>query len=210
MSYVKIVIVEDDPDIRGFMEKAFANVPDIHCTGSFESAEDFLKDFARINADVVLMDITLLGMNGIQCVREAKPRNPAIQYLMCTSHNDAERTFDSLKAGATGYILKTSTPAEICDAIRDIHRGGSPMSSEIARMVVSSFPNQHQDNDLLASFTSREQEILHALAKGYSYQQIADKLFISIETVRTYLRNIYTKLQVHSKVEALNKVFPRG
>jgi DNA-binding NarL/FixJ family response regulator len=210
MSYIKIVIVEDDAELRAFVQLAFRHVADIVCTGAFESAEHFLRELDRVNADVVLMDITLLGMNGIQCVREAKPRKPALQYLMCTSHNDAERTFDALKAGATGYILKTSTPDEIAQAIRDIYRGGSPMSPEIARMVVASFGQQHQPADLMAQFTSREQEILHALAKGYSYQEIADKLFISIETVRTYLRKIYQTLQVHSKVEALNKVFPRG
>ena len=210
MSYIKVVIVEDDPDIREFMTEIMEDIDDIVCTGTYESGEDFLKDFRKVNADVVLMDITLLGMNGIQCVRQAKPMNPEIQYLMCTSHNDAERTFDSLRAGATGYILKTSSPDEVHGAIRDIKRGGSPMSSEIARMVVTSFPNKSQQDEVLAQFTSREQEILHALAKGYSYKEIAANLFISVETVRTYLRNIYSKLQVHSKVEALNKVFPRN
>lgn len=210
MSYIKIVIVEDDTELREFMQLVFQRIEDIHCTGAFESAELFLRDLNKINADVVLMDITLHGMTGIQCVREAKPRNPSLQYLMCTSHNDAERTFDALKAGATGYILKTSSPDEICQAIRDIHHGGSPMSPEIARMVVSTFTRQVQPADLLSQFTTREQEILHDLAKGYSYQEIADKNFISIETVRTYLRKIYTALQVHSKVEALNKVFPRS
>jgi len=210
MGYIKIVIVEDDAELREFMQMAFKIVEDVVCTGTYESAEDYLKDLDKVNADVVLMDITLLGMNGIQCVREAKPRRPELQYLMCTSHSDAERTFDALKAGATGYILKTSKPDEICTAIRDIHNGGSPMSPEIARMVVQSFPNKNQRDDLLTEFTSREQEILHALAKGYSYQQIAENLHISIETVRTYLRKIYSTLQVHSKIEALNKVFPKG
>ena len=129
---------------------------------------------------------------------------------MCTSHNDAERTFDSLCAGATGYVLKNSTPEQIFNAIKDIHNGGSPMSAEIARIVVNSFPNKKQNNQLLEAFTTREQEVLHALAKGYSYKEIADKLFISIETVRTYLRKIYETLQVHSKVEALNKIFPKN
>lgn len=210
MSYIKIVIVEDDPELREFMQLVFKRVDDIHCTGAYESAESFLQDLDKINADVVLMDITMHGMSGIQCVREAKSRQSSIQYLMCTSHNDAERTFDALRAGATGYILKTSSTDEICQAIRDVHRGGSPMSPEIARMVVRTFNQQNQPTDLLSQFTTREQEILHDLAKGYSYQEIADKNFISIETVRTYLRKIYTTLQVHSKVEALNKVFPRA
>jgi DNA-binding NarL/FixJ family response regulator len=209
MDYIKIAIVEDDAELREFMQVVFRRVPDLNCTAAYESAELFLKDLDKVNADVILMDISLHGMTGIQCIREAKPRRPALQYLMCTSHNDTEHTFDALRAGATGYILKTSSPDEICQAIRDIQKGGSPMTPEIARLVVATFTPQHQPADLLSQFTTREQEILHALAKGYSYQEIADKNFISIETVRTYLRKIYTVLQVHSKVEALNKVFPR-
>lgn len=209
MGKIRVTLVEDDAEIRTAMMEILQESADFICTRAYERAEDFIKNFQHLMTDVVLMDISLPGMNGIQCVREVKPKNPEIQYLMCTSHNDAERTFDSLCAGATGYILKSSTPDQIFSAIREIHQGGSPMSSEIARLVVSSFPNRRQDHNLLDSFTSREQEILHALAKGHSYKEIADRLFISIETVRTYLRKIYDKLQVHSKVEALNKVFPK-
>jgi DNA-binding NarL/FixJ family response regulator len=209
MGKIRVTLVEDDAEIRTAMMEILQDSADFICTRAYERAEDFIKNFQHLMTDVVLMDISLPGMNGIQCVREVKPKNPEIQYLMCTSHNDAERTFDSLCAGATGYILKSSTPDQIFSAIREIHQGGSPMSSEIARLVVSSFPNRRQDHNLLDSFTSREQEILHALAKGHSYKEIADRLFISIETVRTYLRKIYDKLQVHSKVEALNKVFPK-
>lgn len=209
MGKIRVALVEDDDEIRNAMTDILQTTEDLICVRSFERAEDFAKNFQHLMTDVVLMDITLPGMSGIQCVREHKPKNEAIQYLMCTSHNDAERTFDSLCAGATGYILKTSTPEQIFNAIREIHRGGSPMSSEIARLVVTSFPNRNQNHNLLETFTTREQEILHALAKGHSYKEIADKLFISIETVRTYLRKIYEKLQVHSKVEALNLVFPK-
>ncbi|MBK8954188.1 MAG: response regulator transcription factor [Saprospiraceae bacterium] len=209
MQKIRIALVEDDPDIRSSMVELISLADDLICNKQFERAEDFSKAFPDMMVDVVLMDITLPGMSGIQCVRECKPKRPDIQFLMCTSHNDAERTFDSLCAGATGYILKNSSPEQVFQAIRDIYNGGSPMSSEIARMVVSSFPNKKTDHVLLDSFTTREQEILHALAKGLSYKEIADQLFISIETVRTYLRKIYEKLQVHSKVEALNKVFPK-
>ncbi|MBK6545697.1 MAG: response regulator transcription factor [Saprospiraceae bacterium] len=209
MNIIRVVIVEDDTVIRSSMQELLSFVEDLHCIGVYEKAEEFMRNFKDIKPDVVLMDITLPGMNGIQCVRETKPLRPVVQYLMCTSHSDAERTFDSLCAGATGYILKNSTPDQISTAIRDIHNGGSPMSAEIARLVVNSFPKKQLDSGLLETFTTREQEILHALAKGYAYKEIADKLFISIETVRTYLRKIYEKLQVHSKVEALNKVFPK-
>lgn len=210
MSPVRLALVEDDPDIRNTMADLLPAVGNIVCTHTYERAEDFLKEFERLLVDVVLMDITLPGgMTGIQAVRQAKPLRPEVQFLMCTSHNDAERTFDALCAGATGYILKTARPDQVAQAVADIHAGGSPMSPEIARMVVSSFPNKNQNQNLLGTLTTREQEIVHALAKGQTYQEIADGLFISIETVRTYLRKIYEKLQVHSKVEALNKLFPK-
>lgn len=209
MRKIFVAIVEDDPEIRELMKDLIPLAGDIECVHDFERAEDFMKKFRDMIVDVVLMDITLPGIDGIQCVRESKAKRPEVQFLMCTSHNDAGRTFDSLCAGATGYLLKNSTPEQIFQAIRDIHQGGSPMSSEIARMVVNSFPNKKQDQSILEMLTTREQEIIHELAKGYSYKEIATKLLISIETVRTYLRKIYEKLQVNSKMEAVNKVFPK-
>lgn len=209
MGKIRVAVVEDDPDIREAMHALINASDDLICNKVFERAEDFIKHFQDMMVDVVLMDISLPGMSGIQCVRTCKPKRPEIQFLMCTSHNDAERTFDSLCAGATGYLLKSSRPQQVYEAIKDIYKGGSPMSSEIARLVVSSFPGKNTNHALLDGFTTREQEILHALAKGLAYKEIADQLFISIETVRTYLRKIYEKLQVHSKVEALNKVFPK-
>ncbi|MBK7230846.1 MAG: response regulator transcription factor [Saprospiraceae bacterium] len=205
-----MAIVEDDQDIRESMVELLPQSGDILCVRSYERAEDFLKEIDQLMVDVVIMDISLIGgMDGIQAVRQAKVKRSDVQFMMCTSHNDATRTFDSLCAGATGYILKTANPQQLAQAVRDIYSGGSPMSAEIARMVVSSFPKQNQNQNLLDELTTREQEIVHALSKGLSYQEIANSLFISIETVRTYLRKIYEKLQVHSKVEALNKLFPR-
>ena len=209
MSVIHVAIIEDDDDIRESMREFISMTDDIVCTGAFPRAEDFIKQFRLMDVDVVLMDITLPGMTGIQCVSQLKPQRPEVQFLMCTSHGDAQRTFDSLCAGATGYILKNCSPSQLFDSIRDIHMGGSPMSAQIARLVVNSFPDKGKNQQLFESFTTREQEILTALAKGYSYKEIAEILLISIETVRTYLRNIYEKLQVHSKVEALNKVFPK-
>ena len=206
---INVAIVEDDNEIRNLMVEFMKMTTDLNCVAAFERAEDLVKTFRNHTLDVVLMDITLPGMSGIQAVSQLKPLRPKIQFLMCTTHSDAEKTFDSLCAGATGYILKTSSPDTIFDAIRDINKGGSPMSAEIARLVVSSFPNKKKDTELLQQFTTREQEILNALAKGLSYKEIAESLYISIETVRTYLRKIYETLQVHSKVEALNKVFPK-
>lgn len=207
---ISVAIVEDDRELARLMQELIKNAGDMHFVALFESAEAIVKQFRELNADVVLMDISLPGMSGIQCVSQLKPIKPQVQFLMCTSHNEAEKTFDSLCAGATGYILKNSPPDKFLEAIRDIHKGGSPMSAEIARMVVSSFPEKKKNAELLSTLTPREQEIINALAKGYQYKEIADQLHISIETVRTYLRKVYEKLQVHSKVEALNKLFPKG
>jgi DNA-binding NarL/FixJ family response regulator len=209
MSIIHVAIIEDDDDIRESIGEFISTTDDIICVGSYPRAEDFIKQFRTMDVQVVLMDISLPGMSGIQCVSQLKPVRPEVQFLMCTSHGDAQRTFDSLCAGATGYILKNCSPQQLFDAIRDINKGGSPMSAQIARLVVNSFPDKAKNQQLFESFTTREQEILTALAKGFSYKEIADNLLISIETVRTYLRNIYDKLQVHSKVEAINKVFPK-
>lgn len=209
MSIIHVAIIEDDDDIRESIKEFLSMTGDIICVGSFPRAEDFIKQFRTMDVQVVLMDISLPGMSGIQCVSRLKPVRPEVQFLMCTSHGDAQRTFDSLCAGATGYILKNCSPQQLFDAIRDINKGGSPMSAQVARLVVNSFPDKAKNRQLFESFTNREQEILTALAKGFSYKEIADNLLISIETVRTYLRNIYDKLHVHSKVETINKVFPR-
>jgi len=209
MSTIHVALVEDDNEIRESIREFLSTADDLQCTGVFSRAEDIVSAFKNLSVDVVIMDITLPGMNGIQCVAQLKPVRPEVQFLMCTQHEEPEKTFDSLCAGATGYLIKNSAPEKLFEAIRDIHKGGSPMSAQIARMVVNSFPDKQKNSELLSTFTLREQEILHALAKGYAYKEIADKLLISIETVRTYLRRIYEKLQVHSKVEALNKVFPK-
>lgn len=209
MGIINVVIVEDDNEIRKSMQELLATTDDLICIAEFYRAEELIKQFKTMNVDVVVMDITLPGMSGIQCVSLLKQLRPEVQFLMCTSNEQPEKTFDSLCAGATGYLLKNSPPEQFFNSIREIHKGGSPMSSQIARLVVNSFPEKNRNQHLLETFTTREQEILHALAKGYQYKEIAEQLFISIETVRTYLRKIYDKLQVHSKIEALNKVFPK-
>ncbi len=206
---IKVAIVEDEEIIRDGMKDFLSKAAGIDIVAVFSRAEDFLNNFLTLEIDVVLMDINLPKKNGIDCVSEAKPLSDNIQYLMCTSFDSPEKIYNSLKVGATGYILKNAPPQKIIDAIVDIHNGGSPMSPQIARLVVGSFNEKQKNTDLLNTFTPREQEILHALAKGYQYREIAEKLFISVETVRTYLRRIYEKLQVHSKVQALNKVFPK-
>ena len=207
MSAIQIVLVEDDHEIRDSMGLFLLKSGDFQIAGSFPAAEDFIEAFTEITVDVVLMDITLPGMNGIECVKLLKPQRPEVQYLMCTVHEDQERTFAALCAGATGYILKNATPAQLIDAVRDIVQGGSPMSPQIARYVLKAFQAQNHQPEMMQNFTQREKELVIALSRGFQYKEIADQMFISIETVRTYVRNIYEKLQVHSRTDAINKVF---
>lgn len=182
--------------------------PDLVCEQVYATAEEAMEDLLRHPVDVVLTDIHLPGNSGIECVRYLRPLCPQIQFLMWTSYEDSESVFRALQAGANGYLTKTTQAAKVVEAIADIHYGGSPMSSQIARMVVSSFTPQRQ-HDQLEKLTAREQEILQHLTRGLRYKEIADLLHVSTETVRTHIRNIYEKLQVNSRTEALNKVYPR-
>ncbi len=158
---------------------------------------------------MVLSDLHLPGQSGIQCIAQCKPRRPNVQWLVITIFEDNANLFNALMAGATGYLLKTASPKEIAQAIRDIHAGGSPMSLAIARMVVASVQQKQVNAALVESLTAREHELVQLLAEGYRYKEIADKLQLSIETVRTYIRGIYGKLQVHSRTEAINRLYER-
>jgi DNA-binding NarL/FixJ family response regulator len=206
---INVVIVEDDTDIRQSLEDILAGYDEINCVATFPNAEDFIASFTYINTDVVLMDIGLPGKDGIAAVEQMKPVKPKVQYLMCTSFEEPEKTFQSLCAGATGYLLKNCSPDNLFRAIQDIYNGGSPMSPQIARLVVSSFNKQQKPALNYEMFSEREKEILQHLSRGYQYKEIAGKLFLSVETIRTYIRHIYEKLQVHTRTEALNKVFPK-
>jgi DNA-binding NarL/FixJ family response regulator len=205
---IRVAIVEDTKDIREGLAMLIDASEGFSCVHVCPTAEDAIKKFPNDPPDVVLMDINLPGMQGPECVRVLKPLCPETQFLMCTVYEEDEHIFESLKAGANGYILKKTAPDKLLEAIRDIRNGGSPMTGGIARKVIASLqPNAHSKPEELSV---REYEILESLAKGYRYKEIADKLFISIDTVRSHIRNIYEKLQVHSRTEALNKVFPKG
>ena len=206
---IKVAIVEDHKDIRESITNLINATTDMHCVGAYGNAEDFMEAFESIEPDVVLMDINLPRLNGISCVEALKPKRPATQFLMVTVFEDNDKIFDSLCAGATGYVLKNTPSEQMYEAIRDISRGGSPMSGIIARKVAASFHKStpNPDTEVLSK---RENEILALLSKGYRYKEIADLLFLSTETIRTHVRNIYEKLHVRSRTEALNKVFPRG
>ncbi len=204
---IRIALVEDDPELLEGMSSMLATSADVTLAGVFASAEDFLAQAGQLRPDVVLMDIGLPGMSGIACVAKAKATIPSIQFLMWTTFEDDEKIFDALRSGAAGYILKNSTLQTIIESINDISRGGSPMSSSIARKVIESFRPKKtvlEEHNL----TAREREILEWLAKGLRYKEIAARLFISTETVRKHIRNMYEKLHVQSRTDALNKVFP--
>ena len=206
---IRVAIVEDHKDIRESLTNIINAAQDMHCVGAYGNAEDFMEAFPTLELDVALMDINLPRLNGITCVETLKPQRPAVQYLMCTVFEDNDKVFDSLCAGATGYVLKNTPTQQLYESIRDINTGGSPMSGIIARKVAASFHKGTPEPEA-SVLSKRENEILALLSKGYRYKEIADLLFLSTETIRTHVRNIYEKLHVRSRTEALNKVFPRG
>ncbi len=201
---ISVSIVEDNEQLRGTLARLLNRADGFRCVSQYPSAEDALKDLPNIKPDVVLMDINLPGINGVECVRQLKKILPEIQVMMLTVYEDTENIYDALTAGANGYLLKRTSGPELLDAIREVHRGGSPMTAHIARKVVQSFqrnaPALPADN-----LSEREQQVLDLLSQGLMYKEIADKLGISYETVHTYIRRIYEKLQVRTRTEAVAK-----
>jgi DNA-binding NarL/FixJ family response regulator len=206
MKPIGIAIVEDDKELLKGISNMLSWSDEVQVLATYTNAEDFLSDVQRIKPDVTLMDIGLPKLSGIDCMKKIKPLFPEIQFMMWTTFEDDEKIFDALRAGAGAYILKTATPQQLIQAISEIHKGGSPMSSSIARKVIASFHNSKIKQSEF-NLTKRENEILELLAKGYRYKEIADKLLVSIETVRSHVHHIYEKLQVSSRTDALNKVF---
>jgi DNA-binding NarL/FixJ family response regulator len=209
MYMIHVAIIEDIKEIREGLQMLIGSSDGFACSETFPSAEQAIEKIPGSCPDVVLMDIHLPGINGIEAVKKLKVRCPGTQFIMSTIYEDDENIFESLKAGASGYLLKKTAPSKILDAIAEVHNGGSPMSSQIARKVIASF--QHKDSiDETGILTPKEKEILKALAKGLRYKEIADEMKISIETVRSHARKIYEKLHVQSRTEALNKVYGRN
>jgi DNA-binding NarL/FixJ family response regulator len=205
MHMIAVAIVEDIKEIREGLRLLIDNSNDFSCGEVYASAEEALKQLPESQPDVVLMDIHLPGMNGIECLRQLKHKCEHTQFIMSTVYEDDDNIFESLKAGASGYLLKKTEPVKILEAIKEVFHGGSPMSTQIARKVIASFQTKHgiDDTDIL---TPKEKEILKALSKGLRYKEIAYEMHISIETVRSHVRRIYEKLHVQSRTEALNKV----
>jgi DNA-binding NarL/FixJ family response regulator len=210
MDIISVAIVEDNHDIRTAMELLINGSEGYACVGTFNNAETALEQIPHLLPNVALMDFNLPGgMNGIECIARLKAEFPDMQFMMLTVYEDDDKIFQALEAGASGYILKKTSPGELLEAIRDLHEGGSPMSSQIARRVVAYFQKQAKPNPALEALTSREKEILDQLSKGFLYKEIASNLYISIETVRRHVHNIYEKLHVRSRTDAVNKYYNR-
>lgn len=206
---VQVAIVEDIDDIRKGLAMIINGDEELECKHTFANADKAIEVLSVQPVDVVLMDINLPGkLNGIDCVQKLKPLHPTMQFMMCTVYEDNDLVFKALKVGATGYILKKTQPDKLIEAIKEINVGGSPMSAQIARKVISSFQKPVL-NEAAQLLTRREHELLDLLSQGFRYKEIADKLFLSIDTIRTHIRNIYRKLEVQSRAEALNKIYPR-
>jgi DNA-binding NarL/FixJ family response regulator len=206
---IKVSIVEDDRGTREKLMAVLGCAPSLQCLAAYPHSEEALRGIPGELPDVVLMDINLPEVSGIQCVAQLKAKLPKVQVLMLTAYEDSKLIFDSLRAGAAGYLLKNMAPAEIVQAVEQVYAGGSPMSMAIARKVVSHFQQIMQPSSEVDRLSKREQEILRLLAKGYLYKEIADQLGITPGTVRVHLHTIYEKLHVQSRTQAVVKFLGR-
>ena len=211
---ISISIVEDNDKLRGTLAKVIGRAEGFRLASDYANAEDALADLPKIKPDAVLMDINLPGINGVECVRQLKSLLPQTQVMMLTVYEDTENIFNALAAGANGYMLKRTPTKEIIAGIREMQRGGSPMTTHIARLVVQSFQKpvtaaSAATNQELSELSEREQQVLDLLVQGLIYKEIAEKLGISYETVHTYIRRIYEKLQVRTRTEAVAKFLQR-
>jgi DNA-binding NarL/FixJ family response regulator len=204
-----VSIVEDNDQLRATLERLINREEGFRCVSQFPSAEAALEGLPNDRPSVVLMDINLPGMNGVECVRRLKQVIPKTQVVMLTAYEDTENIFNALAAGASGYLLKRAPRAEILEALREVCEGGSPMTTHIARKVVQSFQKGGVSAKPAENLSTREQEVLDCLSQGFLYKEIAEKLGISYETVHTYIRRIYEKLQVRTRTEAVAKFLRR-
>lgn len=202
---ITVSLVEDNKGMRESFALLLNSSPGVTCLGAYETGEQALADVPRRTPNVLLMDINLPGMSGITCVGQLKARCPKLQILMLTRFEQSDTIFEALRAGASGYLLKNTAPAELLQAIEQVNAGGAPMSMQIARKVIDFFQQIPRPQSDLDKLTGREQEVLALLAKGYLYKEISDSLGISINTLRNHLRAIYDKLHVHSRTEATVK-----
>lgn len=212
MKNISVCIVDDNRELRNALEEIISMSEGYRCVGTIATAEDAIRQIPLLKPDVVLMDINLgSAETGIDCVRALKPRIPATNFMMCTVYEEDEKIFEALSAGASGYILKKTTPSKMLEAIRELYEGGAPMSSQIARKVVAAFLNRPTANGgtELNNLTNREREILELLSRGMMYKEIALALNLANDTIRKHVYHVYEKLHVTNRVEAVNKFFGR-
>ena len=203
---IKVSIVEDDQKAREIFMDWVNHVSGFRCVSGHGSAEDALETMPKLSPQVVFMDINLPGMNGMECVRRLKPVLPETQFVMLTVYEDSDHIFQALQSGATGYLLKRTPRAELVAAMKDVHAGGSPMTTNIARKVVKAFHQVAAPQAAVSELSARESEVLHLLAQGFLYKEIAENLNVAVPTVNTYIRRIYEKLHVRSRSQAVAKL----
>jgi len=206
---IAVSVVEDIQDIRESLQQLIEASDNFLCLSAYSNAEDALKDLPAVKPDIVLMDINLPGMNGIECIRRVKTVCPQLQFMMFTIYEDSEQVFDALAAGASGYLLKKTPKDKILLSIQELYEGGSPMSTQIARKVVAYFQKEKEASNNQAQLSAREREVLELLSKGFVYKEIAARLNIATGTVRQHIHKIYEKLHVQNRTEALNKFYRR-
>lgn len=209
LQLIRIAIMEDDGRLRRSLVELLGAMPGFVVVASFADAESALAKMKEIHPDVLLADINLPGIDGVECVRQLSRLLPETRFIMLTVYEDDERLFNSLQAGADGYLLKRTAPAKLQEAIRQVRAGGSPMTPQIARRLVQHFRNGKKDEPDLSNLAQREREVLENLAAGRSYKEIAEHLGVSKDTVRTYIRRLYEKLRIHSRNEAVLRYFGR-
>lgn len=208
---ISLTIVEDLDEVREGLKQFISLHPEFVVLDTFKTAEEALSAIPELQPDIVIMDINLPGMNGIECIRQVKERSFHTQFMMFTVYENDEKVFEALKAGASGYLLKNTGLAQLIEALKELHNGGSPMSANIARKLVTVFRDQESKKPSVVELLSnRENIILQLLSKGLLYKEIADQLSISISTVRQHIHNIYEKLHVQNRTEALNKAFGKN
>lgn len=205
-----MAIVEDLDEVREGLKQFISLNPEFKVLDTFKTAEEALHDLPQLQPDIVIMDINLPGMSGIECIRQVKKKIAQTQFMMFTVYENDEKVFEALKAGATGYLLKNTGLLQLIEALQELHNGGSPMSSNIARKLVTIFREEHTDEAPMIALSKRENEILQLLSKGLLYKEIADKLVISVGTVRQHIHKIYEKLHVQNRTEAINKAFGKN
>ena len=207
---ITLAIVEDLDEVRDGLRNFISLSPDFKVLDTFKTAEEAVDDLPKLKPDIVIMDISLPGMNGIECIRQLKDKSPRTQFMMFTVYENDEKVFEALKAGASGYLLKNTGLVQLIESLKELHNGGSPMSSNIARKLVTLFRSEQKETVNLEVLSNRENEILQLLAKGLLYKEIAEQLSISVSTVRQHIHHIYEKLHVQNRTEAINKAFGKN